>query len=126
MKKSILFSILVIFVIYYGESYSQTVYVTKSGKKFHTADCRYINYNSISLELKQAVDFGYSPCKVCKPVSGLDSYNYYPNPDKERQNDFIEKENYSKVQCSAITKKGTQCKRMTKSPNGYCWQHGGN
>lgn len=25
--------------------------------------------------------------------------------------------------CAAITKKGTQCKRKSKS-NGYCWQHG--
>jgi endonuclease YncB( thermonuclease family) len=30
------------------------------------------------------------------------------------------------VQCSATTKRGTQCKRMTLSPNGRCWQHGGN
>ncbi len=29
------------------------------------------------------------------------------------------------VRCSAITKKGTQCSRMTYSPNGKCWQHGG-
>jgi len=29
------------------------------------------------------------------------------------------------VQCSGITKSGTRCKRMTKSPNGKCWQHGG-
>jgi endonuclease G len=29
------------------------------------------------------------------------------------------------VRCSATTKKGTQCTRMTYSPNGKCWQHGG-
>ena len=29
------------------------------------------------------------------------------------------------VQCSAMTKAGTRCKRMTKSPNGKCYQHGG-
>ena len=29
------------------------------------------------------------------------------------------------VQCSGLTKKGTRCTRMTKSPNGMCWQHGG-
>jgi endonuclease G, mitochondrial len=29
------------------------------------------------------------------------------------------------VRCSAITKKGTQCTRMTYSPNGKCWQQGG-
>ena len=28
------------------------------------------------------------------------------------------------VQCKAITKKGTRCKRMARR-NGYCWQHGG-
>jgi endonuclease G len=31
----------------------------------------------------------------------------------------------SSVQCSATTKKGKQCSRMTYSPNGRCWQHGG-
>jgi len=28
-----------------------------------------------------------------------------------------------KVQCSAITKKGTRCKRMTSNPSGLCTQH---
>ena len=30
------------------------------------------------------------------------------------------------VRCSHITKNGEQCSRMTTSPNGLCWQHGGN
>ena len=29
------------------------------------------------------------------------------------------------VQCSGTTKKGARCKRMTKSPKGLCFQHGG-
>ena len=29
------------------------------------------------------------------------------------------------VRCSHLTKKGEQCTRMTTSPNGLCWQHGG-
>ena len=29
------------------------------------------------------------------------------------------------VQCGASTKSGGRCKRMTSSPNGNCWQHGG-
>ncbi len=29
------------------------------------------------------------------------------------------------VRCSAITGKGSDCTRMTSSPNGKCWQHGG-
>lgn len=30
------------------------------------------------------------------------------------------------VRCGHITKAGKPCKRMTDSPNGLCWQHGGN
>jgi endonuclease G len=30
------------------------------------------------------------------------------------------------VQCSGTTKAGNRCKRMTLSPNGRCYQHGGN
>lgn len=30
-----------------------------------------------------------------------------------------------KVRCSHLTRKGKQCSRMTCSPNGLCWQHGG-
>lgn len=30
------------------------------------------------------------------------------------------------VQCSGTTKSGSRCKRMTLSPNGRCFQHGGN
>jgi endonuclease G, mitochondrial len=30
------------------------------------------------------------------------------------------------VQCSGISKSGDRCRRMTNSPNGFCFQHGGN
>lgn len=33
------------------------------------------------------------------------------------------KENSQKTQCTATTAKGKQCKRMTSSPSGKCWQH---
>ena len=29
------------------------------------------------------------------------------------------------VQCKGTTQKGLRCKRRTKNPSGYCWQHGG-
>lgn len=48
--------------------------------------------------------------------------------DVKKQNDQIQNTNSRRtvsVRCSAITKKGTQCSRMTFSPNGKCWQHGG-
>lgn len=40
-------------------------------------------------------------------------------PKKSEQNDSQS----SSVQCSGITKKGAQCKRMTLDPSGFCYQH---
>lgn len=52
-----------------------------------------------------------------------------PSPSTKRATSFSSagksRRAYS-VQCSAQTKRGMQCKRMTLSPNGRCWQHGGN
>jgi uncharacterized membrane protein YhiD involved in acid resistance len=45
----------------------QTVYVTKTGKKYHTATCRYLAKSKIPMSLKDAKAKGYTPCSVCKP-----------------------------------------------------------
>lgn len=45
----------------------QTVYITKTGKKYHTATCRYLSRSKISTSLKDAKSNGYTPCSVCKP-----------------------------------------------------------
>jgi micrococcal nuclease len=45
----------------------QTVYVTKTGKKYHTATCRYLAKSKIPISLKDAKANGYTPCSVCKP-----------------------------------------------------------
>lgn len=37
-----------------------------------------------------------------------------------------ESERNSSVRCSGKMPDGTRCKRRTFSPNGMCWQHGGN
>jgi hypothetical protein len=44
-----------------------TVYVTATGKKYHTASCRYIRKGATPMKLEDAVKIGYSPCSVCKP-----------------------------------------------------------
>ena len=33
------------------------------------------------------------------------------------------KKEFSTVQCNGVTKKGSQCKRMVSSSDGYCYQH---
>jgi hypothetical protein len=45
----------------------QTVYITKTGKKYHTASCRYLSKSKIPISLKDAKANGYTPCSVCKP-----------------------------------------------------------
>jgi hypothetical protein len=44
----------------------ETVYVTKSGDKYHKAGCRYLSKSAIPMSLKEAVSTR-SPCSVCKP-----------------------------------------------------------
>ena len=38
----------------------------------------------------------------------------------------VESRSSTSTQCLGTTKKGARCRRMTRSPNGYCYQHGGN
>jgi hypothetical protein len=45
----------------------QTVYVTKTGKKYHTATCRYLAKSKIPISLKDAEAKGYTACSVCRP-----------------------------------------------------------
>ena len=44
----------------------QTVYVTRTGKKYHREDCRYLRRSSIPMKLSEARKL-YDPCSVCQP-----------------------------------------------------------
>jgi hypothetical protein len=45
----------------------QTVYITKTGRKYHRATCRYLSKSKIPTSLKDAKANGYTPCSVCRP-----------------------------------------------------------
>jgi hypothetical protein len=45
---------------------TETVYITKSGKKYHRADCRFLSKSKIALPLAEAKKY-YRPCKICMP-----------------------------------------------------------
>ncbi|MCX7710831.1 MAG: hypothetical protein N2484_13410 [Clostridia bacterium] len=45
----------------------ETVYVTRTGEKYHKKGCRYLSRSKIPINLEDAVDQGYVACKVCKP-----------------------------------------------------------
>jgi hypothetical protein len=46
---------------------TQTVYITRTGDKYHRDGCRYLSRSKIPVSLKEAVGRGYGPCSVCKP-----------------------------------------------------------
>lgn len=49
---------------------AQTVYVTRTGSKYHRAGCRHLRSSS-AMKLSEAVK-KYSPCSVCKPPTAVE------------------------------------------------------
>ena len=45
----------------------ETVYVTRTGTKYHRAGCRHLGRSSIPMALGEATSQGYEPCRVCNP-----------------------------------------------------------
>ncbi|MXV14288.1 hypothetical protein [Hufsiella ginkgonis] len=48
------------------EPLETTVYVTRTGKRFHRGNCGYLK-SKISLSRANALLNGYTPCKICNP-----------------------------------------------------------
>ena len=48
------------------------VYVTKTGRKYHRSGCGYLRESCIPISLIEAIQRGYTPCKVCNPPSVAD------------------------------------------------------
>lgn len=45
---------------------TQTVYITRTGSKYHRDSCRYLKYSKIAISLEKAKQ-SYGPCSVCRP-----------------------------------------------------------
>jgi hypothetical protein len=45
----------------------QTVYVTRTGKKYHRDGCRHLVRSRLPITLREAKQHKYTPCRVCKP-----------------------------------------------------------
>jgi hypothetical protein len=84
---------------------AQTVYITKTGSKYHQETCQYLSKSKISVELAKAKENGYTACSVCSGGSG----------EKNKAS--------MSQQCTGTTKAGSRCKRKTTSANGRCYQH---
>ena len=49
-----------------GQTSQTTVYVTRTGKCYHRANCRYLSKSKIPMSLEEAKK-RYRPCSVCNP-----------------------------------------------------------
>ena len=128
MKKLISLFILLIFLTTTFDVIAQTVYVTKTGSKYHNDGCRYLSQSKISIDLSAAIAKGYGPCSICKPptqtVSTSNSKAATITPEKREVKQQVNSStNAVSQQCAAITKAGTRCSRKAEAGSIYCWQH---
>jgi hypothetical protein len=49
----------------------QTVYITKTGKKYHQDSCRHLAKSRIEIPLADAKKRGYTACAVCYRKNGV-------------------------------------------------------
>lgn len=111
MKKKVL--LLALFLTFlFVNVFSQTVYITNTGAKYHKEGCRYLSKSKVAINLSDAISQGYGACKVCKP----------PTSSSNSTTEKV-KATGVKGQCKAITAAGTQCKRSASEGSDYCWQH---
>lgn len=83
------------------KGYSQTVYASAKGEKYHTADCK-LSGDADHMTLAAAKKLNKGACGVCKP--------------EEHFKDKV-------LQCKGKTADGIRCKRMTSSKDNKCYQH---
>ncbi len=50
-----------------SKNLTSTVYVTKTGEKYHRSNCKSLAKSKIKINLSDAKKKGYNPCKICKP-----------------------------------------------------------
>jgi len=79
VKKIYLYLILLAFLLPFGGSIAMpvshsieqqkevTVYITRTGKKYHRDGCRYLSKSKIKITKKDAIKNGYGACSVCRP-----------------------------------------------------------
>jgi hypothetical protein len=51
----------------YSDQTEQSVYITKTGKKYHRAGCRYLKWSRVEVSKAKAIELGKEPCKICRP-----------------------------------------------------------
>ncbi len=123
-RLTILLFILTLLACTTQASEGQPVYTTKTGSKYHRGNCQYLRNSKFEIELEEAQDLGYEPCRVCRPPSAIlgvherDSVeSAFKAPHASPSQGMVA------TQCTAKTQTGSRCKRRTAHSTGKCWQH---
>ena len=93
--------------------FTQTVYKTPSGARYHKAHCRMVQNVSQKISLDQVRDYGLTPCKICGPAL----IPLAATPKK------VSGQQVYAQQCKGRTRQNIRCKRSTRIANGFCFQH---
>lgn len=113
----------------FSQSDDQTVYITRTGSKYHKSTCQYLKHSRIGIRLSVAKEQGYTPCSAChpgntkNPASPVAPKKQYQQQQIQQGKSPTEKTNTASRQCTAKTKTGARCKRTTSNASGKCWQH---
>ncbi|WP_192348632.1 hypothetical protein [Algoriphagus sp. Y33] len=128
MKKVLLGFLFTAFFLLAAQLQAQTVYITKTGARFHKESCRYAKTGWAS-DLATAKKKGLTACLVCKP-SSTETREAKPiplrsEPKKVEPSKETKPTQTASSQCRATTKAGARCSRKSAAGNSYCWQHEG-
>ena len=97
-----------------------TVYITKTGAKYHRDGCSSLSRSRIPIKLSLAATT-YGACKNCRPP--VPEVAPAAKPLVPVENPKAPSAPARSERCQATTKKGTQCLRKAKAGAAYCWQH---
>jgi len=123
MMKHLKLLFLIIALTFISNISSQSVYTTKTGKKYHKATCSYLKYSKSEITLEKAISLGYQACTVCKPTANNTKNSATSATSNSISNSTTTTKTAIAVQCSGKTKSGARCKRKTTNSNGRCYQH---
>jgi hypothetical protein len=105
---------------------AQTVFITKTGAKYHKESCRYAKTGWAS-DLVAAKKRGLTACLVCKPSSTetgeAKPFTLSAGPKNVEARKETKPAQVTSTQCKATTKAGPRCSRKAAAGSSFCWQH---
>jgi hypothetical protein len=103
-----------------SQSTHDTVCITKTGQKYHSCTCRYVDQRSEQISREDAIARNYVACQVCNPDITQSSADSTAPSDHVKPT--VTQKDIS-TQCTSLTKSGLRCKRKADTNTGKCWQH---